>query len=75
MTGDEGRTADLKLDFLDPDKTYTATIFSDDAAKGLNGWCPAKKEIKKIRHGVHLNIEMVEAGGFVIVLDPEYPSQ
>ncbi len=30
ITGNEGRTLQLPLDFLDPDRKYTATVYADD---------------------------------------------
>jgi alpha-glucosidase len=70
MTGAEAQTPEVKLDFLKPGSSYTATIFSDDAAAASGGWCPAKRETKRVTAADKLALPMEKAGGCVVILDP-----
>lgn len=69
MTGDNTFSGEIELDFLDPGKDYTATIFADDEEAASRGWCPAKKEIKTVNSKDKILIDMVAAGGFAIIFD------
>ncbi|MXP29469.1 glycoside hydrolase family 97 protein [Porphyrobacter algicida] len=74
VTDDKARTANLTLDFLDPNRSYTATIYRDgDGADGL-GDQAAKHRIaigtRTVRKGEKLAVPMARAGGFAISLAP-----
>ena len=74
VTDDKARTANLTLDFLDPNRSYTATIYRDgDGADGLDDQA-AKHRIaigtRTVRKGEKLAVPMARAGGFAISLVP-----
>ena len=74
VTDDKARTANLTLDFLDPNRSYTATIYRDgDGADGL-GDQAVKHRIaigtRTVRKGEKLAVPMARAGGFAISLVP-----
>lgn len=68
MTGDTPHTAPVTLDFLAPDKHYTATIFRD-AETETDGFRPAVKETRRVQRGDNLNLPMARAGGFVAIIE------
>lgn len=70
MTGAEAHTTELSLDFLEPDRVYTATIFRDDSAAASGDWCPAKRETRNVTSADPLPVAMEKAGGWVAILDP-----
>jgi alpha-glucosidase len=68
MTGDAAYTAPVALDFLEPDKAYTATIFRD-AETETGGFRPAVKETRPVRRGDSLNLPMARAGGLAVIVE------
>ena len=68
MTGDEPHTAPVTLDFLAPDKHYTATIFRD-AETETDGFRPAVKETRRVQRGDNLHLPMARAGGFAAIIE------
>ncbi len=71
MTGDSPQTFGINLDFLDAEKTYKATIYSDDKNTKSEGWHPVKKEEKIVTKTDFISIDLVAAGGCVMVLEPD----
>lgn len=67
VNGNEGRTSQLTFDFLDPNKTYVATLYADqkDAHYRNN---PQSYEIKKgtVTHRTKLSQYSAPGGGFAI---------
>lgn len=70
MTGDNACALELPLNFLDKNRSYKASIFSDDPAE-TNGWRPTKLETKTVAASDKLPIKMEEAGGCVAIFDPQ----
>ena len=68
MTGETGYTAPVTLDFLAPDKPFTATVFRDADAE-TDGFRPAVKEVRAVKHGDSLNLVMARAGGFAVIVE------
>lgn len=74
VTDDTSRTFDAALDFLDPRRTYAATIYRDgEGADGL-GDQDAKHRIaierRTVRKGDRLSLPMARAGGFAVAIEP-----
>lgn len=67
VNGNEARTSTIKLDFLDKDKTYTATIYADakDADYKTNPQA-YKISSKKVTSKSKISQLSVPAGGFAI---------
>ncbi|HIC32427.1 MAG TPA: glycoside hydrolase family 97 protein [Flavobacteriaceae bacterium] len=67
VNGNEARTSTIKLDFLDKDKTYTATIYADakDADYKTNPQA-YKITTKKVTSKSKISQLSVPAGGFAI---------
>ena len=74
MTGDTAQTVKLPLDFLAPDRSYVATIYSDDPAAANDGWCPTKRETKNVTSASTLTVAMEKAGGCVAIFEPRSSS-
>lgn len=70
MTGADAKTVSVRLDFLDPNRSYTLTLFRDDAATAAAPWCPVAKESCQVTSAEAVTVTMEKAGGFVAVLDP-----
>ena len=68
MTGTNAYTASLPLNFLDSEKTYTATIFKDGEQEE-NGFRPAVMEIRNVRSTDQLNLAMAPAGGLAVIIE------
>ena len=68
MTGDTSYKAPVNLNFLEKGKSYTATIFRDSETE-TDGFRPAIKEIRQVKRGDNLNINMARAGGLAVVID------
>lgn len=68
MTGDAPYTAPVKLDFLVPGKSYTATIFRDSDTE-TGGFRPAVKEVRTVTAGDSLNLAMAKAGGLAVIIE------
>lgn len=68
MTGAEAYTAPVPLDFLQPGKTYTATIFRDGDTE-TDGFRPAVKEVRTVKAGECLNVAMAKAGGLAAIIE------
>lgn len=68
MTGDASYRAPIALDFLTPGKTYRATIFRDSQTQ-TDGFRPAVKEVRTVRTGDRLNLEMARAGGLAVIIE------
>jgi alpha-glucosidase len=69
MTGDEAFSAKLALTFLDPDKNYKMTTFSDHTDGFSDGWCQTKKDNKTVNSDNELSVDMLSSGGFVAIFD------
>ena len=71
ITGYEGRKTDVKLDFLDPSRTYEATIYADapDAHYLTN---PQAYRItrRKVNSKTSLKMSIAPGGGFAISIKP-----
>jgi alpha-glucosidase len=69
ITNNGARKASVKLDFLEPGRNYTATIFADDAA------APTKTKVGVTRRRVNadsvIEAELLPSGGQAIWLTPE----
>ena len=69
-TDETGRTSSVKLDFLDPSKTYTAQIYRDGPNANYVG--PTRFDIaieqRKVRKGDVLDLPMAPGGGFAVRL-------
>lgn len=69
--GRNGRTSEISLDFLDPDKKYIATIYADgkDADYRNN---PQSYTIytRKVSNKSKLNINVAASGGYAIRISP-----
>ena len=69
ITGDEGRTETLNLDFLEPDKTYKAIIYKDapDSHWDTN---PQAYEIEtmEVTSGDKVEVSLAPGGGFALSL-------
>lgn len=64
MTNEEKRTCEFDLSFLNKDATYTMTLWRD----GINADRYAedfKKEVREVRAGDKVTVEMAPCGGFV----------
>lgn len=68
MTGDAAYTAPLKLDFLPPGKSFTATVFRDGETE-TDGFRPAVKEVRQVKAGDSLNLAMARAGGLAVIIE------
>ncbi|HEX2624909.1 MAG TPA: glycoside hydrolase family 97 C-terminal domain-containing protein, partial [Sphingomicrobium sp.] len=66
------RTLDLSFDFLDPGKTYVATIYKD--APGETYVTDSRHQIaydsKKVRRGDHYSLWLAPGGGAAMSLVP-----
>ncbi|WP_321332657.1 glycoside hydrolase family 97 protein [uncultured Bacteroides sp.] len=75
ITGDNVRTAVFKLDFLDPDKQYVATLYADgkDADYVTN---PTSYQIKKglVTAKSKLSVREARSGGFALSLIEATPT-
>jgi len=67
LTSDARRSVEVSLDFLDPGKTYVATIYRDGptAEAGAKGK-DMVRETRKVNQGDRLAIDMAPGGGFAI---------
>ena len=69
VNSEKPRTIETKLDFLQPGKTYVATIFADakdaDGVKNAEAYTISKKKVKK---GDVLTAKMVRGGGYAVLL-------
>ena len=69
ITNNEARKASVKLDFLEPGRSYTATIYADDAA------APTKTKVGVSKRRVNadsvIEAELPPSGGQAIWLTPE----
>lgn len=67
VSGEKGYTSRISFDFLDPDKTYVATVYSDakDAHYKTN---PQAYEIKKyiVNHKSKLTQRSAPGGGYAV---------
>ena len=67
-----GRTLDLAFDFLDPGKTYVATIYKD--GEGATYLTEARHRIayetRKVRRGDSYAVDLAPGGGLAIRLAP-----
>ncbi len=68
MTGHEAYTAPVKLNFLEPGKQYTATIYRD-SEKTVEDFRHAVKETRTVKAGDKLNIRMAKAGGLAVIIE------
>ncbi len=76
MNNDVPRTLNVRLDFLHPDKKYTAHIYSDDM--GMNTGTNVKIERVKVTDETIMKFELGKNGGQAVRLAPaagddEYP--
>lgn len=67
VTDEAARTRTVKLDFLDPGRTYTATVFKDGpgADYRTEGRHAIAYETRTVRKGDVLDIAMAPGGGYV----------
>lgn len=72
VAASNGKQTELKLDFLDPDKTYTATIYSDapdaDFQKNPEAYRIEKREVKNTDT---LKIKCARGGGWAASFFPK----
>ena len=68
ITNNEARTVNLKLDFLPEGKTFTATIYSDDATAPTA--TKVKVEEKTVTAATVLNVTLAASGGQAIRIKP-----
>ena len=72
MNDATARDVDLKLDFLDPGKTYTATIYKD--GEGATYLTEARHtiayETRKVKQGDSIKLWLAPGGGAAIRLAP-----
>lgn len=68
MTGDTSYKAPVNLNFLEKGKSYTATIFRDSETE-TDGFRPAIKEVRPVKRGDNLNINMARAGGLAVIIE------
>lgn len=70
VTDEEARTAPVSLDFLEPGRRYTATIYRDGA--GADYRTEARHQIaietRTVRRGDRLEIPMAPGGGYAVML-------
>ena len=71
ITNEDARTVPVALDFLDPGKTYVATIWRDGptAEAGPKGK-DLVRETRRVRKGDRLDLRMAPGGGFAIRIAP-----
>ena len=71
ISGYEGRKTNLKLDFLDPGRTYEATIYADASdAHYLTNPQAYRISKKKVNSKTALKMAMAPGGGFAISIKP-----
>ncbi len=71
ITDENARNYELKLDFLDSGKTYTATIYADAPnAHYLNNPEAYVITKRKVRKGDVIPLQMAPGGGFAISIKP-----
>ena len=63
MTNWTGRTLNVKLDFLDPDKSYRAEIFMDGPNAERVG-SDYSRVVKTVKKGEEIKLEMAAGGGW-----------
>ncbi|TWT76351.1 Retaining alpha-galactosidase precursor [Planctomycetes bacterium CA13] len=70
-TDEQGRTLSLKLDFLQPDKIYTATLYEDaeDAHFQTNREAYQVRKIR-VRRGDSIDAKMAPGGGHCVFVTP-----
>lgn len=67
ITDEEARSFDLKLDFLDDDKTYTATIYEDgEGAHWKDNPYPVNIRTVEVKKGEVLKVNLAAGGGAAI---------
>lgn len=72
INADEPRDVAVPLDMLDPDKTYTATIYRDgENADWKTGPYDYRIETMKVRATDTLHLRMASGGGFAVQLGTE----
>ena len=72
VTDENARSVSVSLDFLDADKSYTATIYRDgaDADYRTETRHSIAIESKPVRRGDKLDLTMAPGGGFAVRLTP-----
>ncbi|MDE0934232.1 MAG: glycoside hydrolase family 97 C-terminal domain-containing protein, partial [Novosphingopyxis baekryungensis] len=72
VTDENARSVSVSLDFLDADKSYTATIYRDgaDADYRTETRHSIAIESKPVRRGDMLGLTMAPGGGFAVRLTP-----
>lgn len=74
VTDAEARTVDFALDFLNPGRSYRATIYRDGAdADGLGDQAAKHAiaiETRMVKKGDRLAVPMARAGGFAVAIVP-----
>ena len=69
IADENGKDYDLKLDFLDEGKTYTATIYADASdAHYINNPEAYTITSKKVKKGDTIPVHMVPGGGVAIAI-------
>jgi alpha-glucosidase len=69
LSGKDGIQFKIGLDFLDRDKTYKATIYSDDA--NLGSRTQVKIESLKVDHQTIISRELLAQNGLALIISPE----
>ncbi|QGY47176.1 hypothetical protein GM418_26985 [Maribellus comscasis] len=70
ITGHEAFESELSLSFLEPGINYQATIFKDGPDGYQEGFCMAEKEMLTVNSKTNIPVRMVQAGGFIAILEP-----
>ena len=72
VTDENARSVSVSLDFLDADKSYSATIYRDgaDADYRTETRHSIAIESKPVRRGDKLDLTMAPGGGFAVRLTP-----
>ena len=69
VTDEQAREVKVALDFLDPKRTYTATIYRDGPTAEMG---PKGKDMiverRTVRRGDRIDVRMVAGGGFAVAL-------
>ena len=67
ITAEKGKEIEVGLDFLNPNRLYEMTLFTDGLNAGLQA-LDYKKEVKTVSKAETLKVKMVRNGGFATVL-------
>jgi alpha-glucosidase len=68
ITNNEGRNLSIPLDFLSPNKSYTAHLYSDDPSVPTQ--TQVRVETKVVKAGDSLDVKLLPRGGHAVWLTP-----